>query len=63
MVAMRCHATSHRVSEAMRAAPPTSAPSAARTSLDEPRIVDHRNFYRVEKWSRAGLHIEEMLFP
>jgi hypothetical protein len=29
---------------------------------DDPRYADQRNFYKVEKWSRDGLHIEEMLY-
>ena len=29
---------------------------------NEPLIADNRNFYKVEKWSKEGLHIEEMLF-
>jgi hypothetical protein len=29
---------------------------------DEPLLDDRRNFYKVEKWSRDGLHIEGTLF-
>jgi hypothetical protein len=29
---------------------------------DEPLIADHRNFYKVEKWSRDGEHVVELLF-
>jgi hypothetical protein len=29
---------------------------------DEPLIADHRNFYKVEKWSRDGQRIVEMVF-
>ena len=29
---------------------------------DEPMIADHRNFYKVEQWSRDGQRIERMLF-
>ena len=29
---------------------------------DEPLIADHRNFYKVEQWSRDGQRIERMLF-
>jgi hypothetical protein len=29
---------------------------------DEPLIADHRNFYKVEKWSRDGQRVERMLF-
>ena len=29
---------------------------------DDPHRADQRNFYKVEKWSRDGLHIEAMLY-
>ena len=29
---------------------------------DEPLIADHRNFYKVEKWSRDGERVVELLF-
>src|SRR6185295_1861733 len=29
---------------------------------DEPLIADHRNFYKVEKWSRDGQRVVELLF-
>jgi hypothetical protein len=29
---------------------------------DELLIADHRNFYKVEQWSRDGQRIERMLF-
>ena len=29
---------------------------------DEPLIADHRNFHKVEKWSRDGQRVERMLF-
>jgi hypothetical protein len=29
---------------------------------DDPRYADRRNFYKVEKWSRDGRRVEEMLF-
>jgi hypothetical protein len=29
---------------------------------DEPLLADHRNFYKVEKWSRDGQRVERMLF-
>ena len=28
---------------------------------DEPLIADHRNFYKVEKWSRDGERVTELL--
>ena len=29
---------------------------------DDPLYPDRRNFYKVEKWSRDGQRVEEMLF-
>ena len=29
---------------------------------DEPLLADHRNFYKVEKWSRDGQRVARMLF-
>jgi hypothetical protein len=29
---------------------------------DEPLIADHRNFCKVEKWSRDGERVVELLF-
>jgi hypothetical protein len=29
---------------------------------DEPLIADHRNFYKVEKWSRYGQRVVELAF-
>jgi hypothetical protein len=29
---------------------------------DDPLYADRRNFYKVEKWSRDGQRIEELLF-
>ena len=29
---------------------------------EEPLIADHRNFYKVEKWSGDGERVEELLF-
>ena len=29
---------------------------------DEPLIADHPNFYKVEKWSRDGKRVTELLF-
>ena len=29
---------------------------------DDPTYADRRNFYKVEKWSRDGQRVEEMLF-
>jgi hypothetical protein len=29
---------------------------------DEPLLADHRNFYKVEKWSRDGQRVARLLF-
>ena len=29
---------------------------------DDPHYADQRNFYKVEKWSRDSMYIEEMLY-
>jgi hypothetical protein len=29
---------------------------------DDPRYADRRNFYKVEKWSRDGMRVVELLF-
>ena len=29
---------------------------------DDPLYADRRNFYKVEKWSRDGQRVEELLF-
>ena len=29
---------------------------------DEPLLADHRNYYKVEQWSRDGTRVERMLF-
>jgi hypothetical protein len=29
---------------------------------DDPLHADRRNFYKVEKWSRDGQHVEDLLF-
>jgi hypothetical protein len=29
---------------------------------DEPLIADHRNYYKVEKWTKDGDRIERMLY-
>lgn len=34
----------------------------SREETDDPLYADRRNFYKVEKWSRDGQRIEEMLF-
>jgi hypothetical protein len=29
---------------------------------DNPLVADHRNFYKVEKWTKDGQRVERMLF-
>jgi hypothetical protein len=29
---------------------------------DQPLIADHRNYYKVEKWSKDGTKVERMLY-
>ena len=29
---------------------------------DEPLIADHRNFYKVEKWTKDGAKVERLLY-
>ena len=29
---------------------------------DEPLIADHRNFYKVEKWTRDGTRVDRLLY-
>jgi hypothetical protein len=29
---------------------------------DEPLIADHRNYYKVEKWTKDGTRVERMLY-
>jgi hypothetical protein len=29
---------------------------------DDPLVADRRNFFKVELWTRDGLHIERLLF-
>ena len=40
-------------------APPTTGPP---TKPNYPLHADRRNFYKVEKWSRDGQRVEELLF-
>jgi hypothetical protein len=30
--------------------------------IDEPLLADHRNFYKVEKWTKDGTRVERMLY-
>jgi hypothetical protein len=29
---------------------------------DEPLLADHRNYYKVEKWTKDGARVERMLY-
>ena len=42
--------------------PTKRAQSVAALTNNAWRCGDRRNFYKVEKWSRDGQHVEEMLF-
>jgi hypothetical protein len=33
-----------------------------REETDDPLVADQRNFFKVELWTRDGLHIERLLF-
>jgi hypothetical protein len=33
-----------------------------REKTDDPLVADRRNFFKVELWTRNGLHVEQMLF-
>jgi hypothetical protein len=35
---------------------------SADEETDDPLIADHRNFYKVEKWTKDGAKVERMLF-
>jgi hypothetical protein len=44
--------------------PPKYDPTATNTSHEEthdPAIADHRNFYKIEKWTRDGTEVDCML--
>jgi len=34
----------------------------SREETDDPLEADRRNFYKVEKWSKDGLHIDRLLY-
>ena len=47
--------------------PPKYNPTGAGTpqsdeETDAPLLADHRNFYKVEKWSKDGAKVERMLY-
>jgi hypothetical protein len=33
-----------------------------RETTDDPLVADRRNFFKVELWTRDGLHVEQLLF-
>jgi hypothetical protein len=40
--------------------PPTG--DLFREETDDPLVADRRNFFKIELWTRNGLHIERLLF-
>ena len=49
----------------MRRLPPKYNPTAISQSAEEtndPLIADHRNFYKVEKWTKDGSKVDHMLY-
>ena len=36
--------------------------NVSREETDDPRYADERNFYKVESWSKDGLHVTGMLW-
>jgi hypothetical protein len=50
----------------MRRLPPKYDPAAMSQSdeeTNEPLLADHRNFYKVEKWTKDGSKVDHMLYP
>jgi hypothetical protein len=37
-------------------------PTQSEGETSDPLIADHRNFYKVEKWTKDGAKVERMLF-
>jgi hypothetical protein len=46
-----------RESRAPRVGEPYSA-----TTMNEPLLADHRNYYKVDKWTKDGARVERMLY-
>jgi hypothetical protein len=49
----------------MRRLPAKCDPTAVGESAeqtDDPLIADHRNFYKVEKWTKDGAKVDHMLY-
>src|SRR5262249_26536227 len=47
--------------------PPKQVPTGASThksaeATNDPLIADHRNFYKVEKWTKDGSKVDHMLY-
>jgi hypothetical protein len=42
--------------------PSTRANDLFREETDDPLVADRRNFFKVELWTRDGLHVERLLF-
>ena len=41
---------------------PTLANDLFREETDDPLVADRRNFFKVELWTKDGLHVERLLF-
>jgi hypothetical protein len=37
-------------------------PNSPDEETDEPLLADHRNYYKVEKWTKDGARVERMLY-
>jgi hypothetical protein len=42
--------------------PPTRANDLFRDETDDPLVADRRNSFKVELWTKDGLHVERLLF-
>ena len=42
--------------------PPTRANDLCRDETDDPLVADRRNSFKVELWTKDGLHVERLLF-
>ena len=42
--------------------PPARANDPFREEADDPLVADRRNFFKVELWTKDGLHVEQLLF-
>jgi hypothetical protein len=39
-----------------------TADNSFREETDDPLVADRRNFFKVERWTKDGLHVERPLF-